>query len=103
MIFLTASPKSLFLSVTAFCPAAKCEQTKQTEEPKYRKRMATVPLLPVAPPIPVLTLSIETSVIWMGTMKPNNSKATFIGCSGSKIKNREPNSNQKKRFGRGWR
>ncbi len=30
----------------------------------YRKRMATVPLFPVAPPKPVLTSSMATSVIW---------------------------------------
>jgi hypothetical protein len=53
-----------FYDISSTWPAAKCEQTKQTEVAKYRKRMATVPLFPVAPPIPVLTLSMETSVIW---------------------------------------
>jgi hypothetical protein len=60
--FLLISPKSLFLSATFDWPAAKCEQQKQREELYSWKRIATPPLLPVAPPNPVLTIAVATSL-----------------------------------------
>ena len=60
--FCAISWKSLFLSLTCDWPAAKWEHTKQSDVLWYMNRTAIPPLLPVAPPSPVFTLSSATSL-----------------------------------------
>lgn len=61
-IFFIISWKSLFRSFTWDWPAAKWAQIKQKDVAWNKKRIATAPLLPVAPPNPVLTESMATSL-----------------------------------------
>lgn len=60
--FRAISTKSSFLSLTCDCPAAKWLQTKQRLVVWNSIRIATAPLFPVAPPIPVFTVSTATSL-----------------------------------------
>ena len=60
--FRTISAKSSFLSLTWDCPAAKWLQTKHRLVVWNSMRMATAPLFPVAPPMPVFTVSTATSL-----------------------------------------
>jgi hypothetical protein len=85
-ILLQMSAKSWFRSTTLVWWAAKWEHTKHRDVEWSRKRMATPPLLPVVPDIPVFTdltaTSLKRNDVWMYFQKWNG---IHVHCSYTKM------------------